>query len=148
MERGCGVLTTMTLKRLASLGGSEDPMATTAAARRGGANPRAGQGRGRVFESQGGGWVVKRCRGVVQTCSVMGERDPLTYLFLRKRDVQASCTVAAPSDGSIRNTYMTILSIGPLSRWPCSAHSHAAAQKEREGGQKISGRSWTPREKR
>lgn len=55
MERGCGVLTTMTLKRLASLGGSEDPMATTAAARRGGANPRAGQGRGRVLESQGGG---------------------------------------------------------------------------------------------
>lgn len=40
-------------------------MASTGAGRRGGANPRAGQGRGRVLESQGGGWAVKRCRGVV-----------------------------------------------------------------------------------
>lgn len=37
---GDGVLTTMTLKRLASLGGSDDPMATAGAARRGEARRR------------------------------------------------------------------------------------------------------------
>jgi len=44
------------------------------AARRGAAARTLGRGKegGRVLESQGGGWAVKRCRGVVQTCSVMG----------------------------------------------------------------------------
>jgi hypothetical protein len=55
------VLTTMTLKRLASLGGSEEPMA--AAARRRGANPRwrgVRRGEERVLEARGrgGGWTV------------------------------------------------------------------------------------------
>jgi hypothetical protein len=53
----------MTLKRLASLGGSEEPMA--AAARRRGANPRwrvvrRGEERRGVLEARGrgGGWTV------------------------------------------------------------------------------------------
>lgn len=86
------MLTTMTLKRLASLGGSEEPMA--AAARRGPAARTLGQGRvGKGFwrcDEVEGGLSSGRCGGVV-LCN--GRRAFLRGRFGRKEPYPVSLSV-------------------------------------------------------
>ena len=68
--------------------------------------------------------------------AVRRERDPHTCFYVRGTYKPPAPLLHHPTVASNKQRkYMTILSIGPLSRWSCSAHSHAAAQKEREGGQ-------------